>query len=223
MLDGRRAWTPELAPVVSALRAPAYGDEVSGEAAAVAAFRAAAAPVPGDRRGAGRGLIARLLALKVAIGAAVLAGGGLALAAATGTIPAPLGGPPDVPAVPASPAAPGRDAAPQQTTEMPATGVDLCRRYLALKPEEAARALGVPPLRTLADLAGGRNGVRVYCIPVQNGSATVSLPPSPMDPGTGGPKAGKDPHSAKPSKPPKPSKSPKPPKTPKPPKAPKQP
>jgi hypothetical protein len=98
---------------------------------------------------------------------------------------------------------------------MPAAAVELCRSYLALPPQEAARALSVPPLHALADLAGGSDGVRAYCAPIQNAvTATPSPPPAPgagessVKPGKG-PKD-KEPKDPKTSKEPKASKDPKP-------------
>ncbi|GAA1898645.1 hypothetical protein [Asanoa iriomotensis] len=87
MLDGG-----PLPPALAALRAPAQPAELRGEEAAVAAFRAArqveSAP-PRRARLVGRALVGRALAVKVAVAGAVLAGGGLAVAAAMGTLPVP--------------------------------------------------------------------------------------------------------------------------------------
>ena len=210
MLDGQRPWPPQLASMVDALRPSAYGAETDGEAAAVAAFRAASEPATGRPTDSSRGLIGRLVALKIGIAAAVLAGGGLAVAAVTGTLPAPADDLPDPPIVSVSPARPERGVVPpHHATSMPVAVADLCRRYLALPPEEAAGALTVPPLRALADLAGGRDGVPAYCAPIQDG---VTATPSPgagkstVKPGKG-PKD-KEPKDPKDSKEPKASKDP---------------
>jgi len=82
MLDGG-----PLPPALAALRSPAHPAELRGEDAALAAFRAARAPAPPARRKAR--VIGRALVVKVAVAGAVLAGGGLAVAAATGTLPTP--------------------------------------------------------------------------------------------------------------------------------------
>ena len=79
-------WPPELAPLVVAVRAPAHPGELAGEDAAAGSFRAmrdAAPPHPMRRT------LARVLAVKVAAGAAVLVAGGYAVAAATGAVPGP--------------------------------------------------------------------------------------------------------------------------------------
>lgn len=122
MLDGG-----PLPPTLAALRAPAHPVELGGEEAAVAAFRAAreAKPPQPSRRAR---LLGRALTVKVAVAGAVLAGGGLAVAAATGTLPVPS------PVAPATtdPAEPGRvvhdrptgeprPAAPPRTAPAPAT------------------------------------------------------------------------------------------------------
>ena len=213
MLDGQRPWPPELAPVVAALRPSALADETDGEAAAVAAFRAASGPATGRPTDSGRGLLGRLVVLKIAIAAAVLAGGGLAVAAVTGTLPAPADDRPDPPIVSVSPAHPGRGVVPERhATSMPVAAVDLCRRYLAVPPDAAARALTVPPLDALADLAGGRDGVRAYCASIPN---VITATPAAPGAGKGSVKPGKGPKDKEPkdpkdSKEPKASKEPKP-------------
>ncbi|GIF74995.1 hypothetical protein [Asanoa siamensis] len=84
MLDGG-----PLPPALAALRAPAHPAELRGEEAAVAAFRAAREPGPVATPAAARRarIVGRALAVKLAVAGAVLAGGGLAVAAATGTLP----------------------------------------------------------------------------------------------------------------------------------------
>jgi hypothetical protein len=84
MLDGG-----PLPPALAALRSPAHPAELRGEEAAVAAFRAArTATAPRTNRRAR--LVGRALTVKVLVAGAVLAGSGLAVAAATGTLPGPF-------------------------------------------------------------------------------------------------------------------------------------
>ncbi|GIF62400.1 hypothetical protein Ais01nite_04350 [Asanoa ishikariensis] len=77
-----------LPPALAALRSPAHPAELRGEEAALAAFRAARASAPPAGRVRAR-VVGRALVVKVAVAGAVLAGGGLAVAAATGTLPSP--------------------------------------------------------------------------------------------------------------------------------------
>jgi hypothetical protein len=118
MLDGDGPWPPGLADLRAAAQAAARPDEVAGEETAVAAFRAAyATPAP-----AGHRLLGRFVGVKLAaVAAAVLAGGGLAVAAATGTLPVPGGDSPQRPVPSVSPASPGRGSSPRETPTRPAT------------------------------------------------------------------------------------------------------
>ncbi|HEY0001603.1 MAG TPA: hypothetical protein VGB74_14190 [Actinoplanes sp.] len=84
-----RGLSPQLAALLDAAAAPARPGELVGRSAAVAAFRDGrlhAAAIPVHRRRSARSRLARMLALKTAIGLA-MATGGVALAAATGTLP----------------------------------------------------------------------------------------------------------------------------------------
>jgi hypothetical protein len=98
MLDGG-----PLPPALAALRSPAHPAELHGEEAAVAAFRAARTATPPRTNRRAR-LVGRALTVKVLVAGAVLAGSGLAVAAATGTLPGPF---PITPAA-TDPAEPGR-------------------------------------------------------------------------------------------------------------------
>jgi hypothetical protein len=82
---GPRPGQDPLTAFLAAAAAPAHEDELAGEEAAVAAFRRARLASPSRRRP----MFARLLTVKaaVALGLATTAIGGVALAAASGTLP----------------------------------------------------------------------------------------------------------------------------------------
>ncbi len=91
LLRGARPVGDPLSAVLAAAKAPATAGELSGEADALAAFRAAAhspAVVPQRRRS----MVAKLLTLKVAAAAFACTAtvGGVALAASTGALPNPI-------------------------------------------------------------------------------------------------------------------------------------
>ncbi len=92
MLTGHRRRGPRpLIDLLSAASAPAHAAELAGEQAAVAAFRAAAQPTAEESAINHRARKPRLAAKLVVAGgaAAFVSVGGLALAASTGTLPAP--------------------------------------------------------------------------------------------------------------------------------------
>jgi hypothetical protein len=183
--DTPSQWPPALAQLVAAARAPAQPSELAGEDAVAAAFRearTAAAPRRTPRT------VARVLAVKIAAGAAVLAAGGYAVAAATGAVPSPRFGPDRLPVpaatMPATDTSPtGGPTTPTGTaTEPPAATATephagtpgpggrpaesyagLCRAYLEAPPAAAARLLDTPAMRDVVAAAGGKQRVHEFC------------------------------------------------------------
>ncbi|MEH0825076.1 MULTISPECIES: hypothetical protein [unclassified Micromonospora] len=161
LLAGRSGDTPSappgLAAVLDAIRAAPGTGELGGEAAAVAAFRAA--------RWTRRRRRARF-GVRVAVGAlAASLTGGVALAA-TGNLPraARPAAPPVVSAPSAPPARPSPPAAsPAARTPHPSSPPGLCVAYRAVAEPERGRALGTPAFGDLVSAAGGRDGVADYC------------------------------------------------------------
>ncbi|WP_430789763.1 hypothetical protein [Actinoplanes sp. G11-F43] len=107
MLRGHRTGHA-LDPVLSAVRAPGTGDELAGEEAAMAAFRAAAgAPAPHRRKpSAVQAWMTRMMTLKVAAVAFATSAtvGGVALSTNNGAMrPTPAGFPETSSAVPVTP------------------------------------------------------------------------------------------------------------------------
>jgi hypothetical protein len=190
---------PRLEWIIAAGRAPGHPGELAGEDAAVAAFRAAsrtravgvaARPAPARR------LVARMAAVKIAAVVAVLAVGGVGVAAATGTIdprsllreaPAPtatMG--PSAGRTGATTSPPGQTSAPATDTPSgsattsagpSAAGLaDLCRDLVGLPPGQARKLLADPPHDALAERAGGVDEVAGYCATLLG---TASGPPAP--------------------------------------------
>lgn len=165
-----------LVRLLTAVRAAPRPHELTGEAAALRAFRMAQAgllPVAASRRQ--RRVLAGLLSAKVALAALLVAAtGGVALAAATGTLPGSLGGADEgtTPGATAgghpSPTA-GPDGSP--TPAAPASGrptdspslVGLCTAYRAEANENRRRALETPRFTELVSAANGREKVPSYC------------------------------------------------------------
>jgi hypothetical protein len=186
--------------IIGAGRAPGHPGELAGEEPAVAAFRAAsrtrATPATSSRPAPVRRFVVRMAAVKIAAAVGVLAAGGLAIAAATGTIDprALLGANPEssVPARPTSgsgtagtPAAgPSSTPAgtPRPATAAPGGGLTaaaaaaLCRDFLALPPGQAKKLLQDPPYDALTTRAGGGDEVAEHCAALLG---TASGPPEP--------------------------------------------
>jgi len=195
--DGR----DPLARVLAAAAAPPHRGEFTGERAASAAFRAAFAASIGQphHRSTVERMLLKLLTLKAAIGAALLAAataGGLALAGSTGLLPDSLGGQstaggsanggrPTVSAWrTASPSAdpPTTAAAPSgATAQSPSPSlVGLCQAYTAAAIENAGTALDNPAFAVLIDAAGGPSKVADYCQALL-ATAAASTPPATGD------------------------------------------
>ncbi|QLQ35006.1 hypothetical protein [Micromonospora robiginosa] len=237
LLDGSRgggsAGPRALVECLDAVRAGPRPGELAGEAAAVTEFRAAraaahvgvgqaaggsvrrpTADVGVDGRPARR--LATLLSVKLA-GAALIATltGGVALAAATGTLPGttwdetpsadrttagapPTSGPPRT----ARPTHPG--TGPTAGAPDLSTPAGLCVAYRAVTEGERGRALDAPAFAGLVAAAGGPARVPGYCTALLDASGSPvgptgrpsggppTGPPtrSVPDPGTGGPPSG---------------------------------
>ena len=201
-----------LAGLLDAVRSPAPGVDLAGERAAVAGFLAARqrdVPAAPPRK---RTLVARALAVKVALVIAVLAFGGTALAARTGSLPSAVqerahalfsdvGVPP-----------PGREPGPQITrggvpatsaptpspapSRSPASGpsstadVELCRAWDAARRDPPGQAVPAPARRALAAAAGGEPKIDDFCAgllrkPSATGQPAVpgKTPAAPSAPG----------------------------------------
>lgn len=177
-----------VARLLAAAAAPARPEELAGEDAALAAFRAAraAGPVPAHRppRHRAAPVTAWLAAL------AVVATAGAAMAAAdlrdaepppahhttsppVTAVPAPADGPPVLPAPTSAtgrtfPPVTGRSVEPttgpaDPTGPGPVRPSGLCVAYLAQPPQTRGAALESPALRSLVAAAGGPSRVEAYC------------------------------------------------------------
>jgi hypothetical protein len=216
-----------LGVLLDAAAAPPSVEELAGERAAVARFAAAYRNAPPARPPIRASRSARMVAIKVAAAAAVLAAGGTAVAAETGNLPAgarqfltglgvpvPAGGPrptatgtgrtdatAHVPS-PATPASPSRGAA-RDPAEVWA--LDLCRSWDAARANPHGTAMPAETRHALADLAGGEKRITEYCDGVLH-AASPSASPSPSAEGHGKEK-GED--KPKPEKKPHPTPAPK--------------
>ncbi|MET8910675.1 hypothetical protein [Micromonospora sp. NPDC004551] len=204
-LDGPQA----LVRFLAAVRADPHPQELSGEGAAVQAFRRAragdAVPVPVSRPP--RRLHAGLLGAKLALAAVLAAAtGGVALAAVTGNLPGPLGGGGGAPLTPSPGAGTGGPATPTAGPSHPATpsaaptdrpgspsGIaGLCTAYRAKKNADRGHALEAPPFAALVAAAGGPEKVPGYCDALLHGkgkptsSGTDPTKPQPSEDPTQG-------------------------------------
>jgi hypothetical protein len=187
--------------LLAAATAPARPHELAGEEAAVAAFRR---PGPSPVRKPGRrAVLAKLLTVKVAAAFTISAAGGVALAAAAGTLPE-LPGTSGISARPvpaAPPPAQPRTGRPDALPAPPASPslADLCREWAGDKHRKLDGATYAP----LVTAAGGREKVHAYCArllaksgPSASATAGPGTPkfndPKPKDPGHKDPKT-KDP------------------------------
>ena len=176
MLDGarsgRRGGGDPLADLLALAAAPAARDELAGEAAALAAFRAACpAPAERTRRPSRlRTTMAKALTLKAAAVLAATAAGGVALAASTGALPNPLVGttqsaPGVAGHVGGRPSAGGShrggSEGPDATPSPSLLG--LCHAYVAGAGSERGKALDNPAYSVLITTAGGKEKVDAFC------------------------------------------------------------
>ncbi|MEV0899317.1 hypothetical protein [Actinoplanes sp. NPDC049802] len=191
LLRGDRTGLP-LDRVLSAARGPASAGELAGEAAAVAAFRAAAGARgrPVRRFSIFRSALTRPLTVKVVAAAFATTAtvGGVALAANTGARPAPVSAP--AASVPASPS-PSPSVAPSVSPSVsvsvsvsrsrpagspsaaPDRIADLCREFSRRNRENRRRALDDDRFGELIRQAGDKDRDRVerYCGARPGGSA----------------------------------------------------
>jgi hypothetical protein len=197
--------------LLNAATAPPSVEELAGETAAVdrfvAAYRVPAAEPARDRVRVSRS--ARMVAVKVAAGAAVLVAGGTAVAAETGSLPAgvqqlfsalgapaPDGGPQPTasgagpirssgPASPSPTPAPSHGAATTSPAEMMALG--LCRAWDDARTDPHGKAMPAASRRALATVAGGESEIADFCTDRLATSATAnsSRPSTGNSPGSG--------------------------------------
>ena len=172
-----------LAGLLDAARASTSGEDLAGERAAVAGFLAArqrAVPTAPPRR---RNRAVRVIAMKVALGFAVLACGGTALAARTGSLPtavqerahtafSDVGVPPPAPARSSRVTTGGitASAVPSPTPHASATPgpsdpatVELCRAWETARRDPPGKAVPPEIRRALAAAAGGVPRIDEFC------------------------------------------------------------
>lgn len=186
VVDPRDAPQP-VASLLTAVRAAPRAAELAGEDAAVRAYRLARAGTPvGSPERSRRGRALAGFGVRAALaGVALAVTGGVAFAAAGGTLPGPLRGPAPTTATPAPPpavsptAGPGRPSAPPTTTEgrpdPSASVAELCRAYRT-DGDGPGRALDKPAFDDLVRAAGGRGKVAPA-------TATACCPASRRAPG----------------------------------------
>ncbi|GAA4564045.1 hypothetical protein GCM10023176_09310 [Micromonospora coerulea] len=167
-----------LVRLLTAVRVAPRPHELTGEPAALAAFRAARAgslPAPAARPE--RRILAGLLGAKVAVAAllAAAATGGVALAAATGNLPGSQGDNTQATTAPSTSA--GLDPSPTGGSDVsptPGAGpagrgtaspaiLGLCTAYRAEESDNRRRALENSRFADLVSAAGGREKVPDYC------------------------------------------------------------
>lgn len=180
--------------LLAAVRAAPRPHEFGGEAAALEAFRAARAgapPVPSRR--AERPFATSLLGAKVTLAALLAAAtGGVALAAATGTLEVPVhgggGGSTTTPATaggrtPSPTTAPGASptpaAGPSGAPSSPSSLAGLCITYRSRTGESPQRVLESPRFAELVTAAGGRDEVPGYCDRLLGGPDKPTASPAP--------------------------------------------
>jgi hypothetical protein len=216
-----------LAGLLDAARAATPGEDLAGERAAVAGFlaerqRAVPTAPPRTRR------VVRMIAMKAALAIALLAFGGTALAARTGSLPAAaqerahallsgVGVPAPAPAPPPAPskrpttggASASAVPSPIPTPAPSATGatatLELCRVWDAARQQPPGKAVPAPTRRALAAAAGGMPKIDAFCAELL-GSATASGTASPSATASGSEQAtaeptgpGKPAHTKKPT------------------------
>ncbi|MFE9957635.1 hypothetical protein [Micromonospora sp. NPDC005299] len=175
--DGPQA----LVRFLAAVRAAPRPHELTGEGAALQAFRVAQAGGPVAVSHPRRRLHAGRLGAKLALGALLATTtGGVALAAVTGSLPGPLRGgggahptpspgagthgratPTTDPSRPTTPTTPA--AGPTDRPSSPSALAGLCTAYRAKNDADRGRALEAPPFAALVSAAGGPEKVPGYC------------------------------------------------------------
>lgn len=198
---------PDVADLLAAAGAPARPDELAGEKAAVAAFRAAYGPAEPEKP---KGRPVRRAVLVAALSAVVALVGGTAYAAQTGRLPDPVqqrfhetfaGVPAPEPDVRTSPTQRPSPTTTATTAAAPPAVLDLCRAWQATRSRPGQPSLRPDEQRELAAAAGGQNRIESFCAglaasPTPSGS-------SPAGPGaTGGPDSTGKPGNPDPGTPP---------------------
>ncbi|MET8764600.1 hypothetical protein [Lentzea sp. NPDC004782] len=163
-----------LSDLLAAASAPARDRELAGEQVAVAAFRdARLATAPQRRRPRMLKIaLANLLSVKIA-GAAALTAGGIALAAATGTLPGQHREEPTTPVntnVVSTTSATGpatskaQEKKPDDNNPSPSPSLKgLCQAYTAGAGSEHGKAHDNPAFSALVTAAGGADRVPAFC------------------------------------------------------------
>jgi hypothetical protein len=190
-----------VASVLRAAAAPAYRDELAGEDAAVAAFRAAATVEPG-RQPVFRKAIAKALTIKVAIVLAIAGSTGVVLAASEGALPMPWSNSPAGPPATTTTPAPGSPGARTPDGRQPPANPDpaivgLCEAYVAHEDKN----LDNPAFRALVEAAGGKAEVPAYCELVEAATSSATAEPGRPTPSGKPAEPGDDP-DRKPATPP---------------------
>ncbi|MET9885666.1 hypothetical protein ABZZ20_21515 [Streptomyces sp. NPDC006430] len=202
--DGHEA----LVELLSAAAAPPADGELSGERAALAAFRAAQlapAPVPvaqhPRRRPMLTSVLAKALSAKVAAAAVATALGGVAVAAGTGHLPAALGGgpnpgraePSDTSAAASRSVSPNPNPNPTTRAAAPLTAelAELCRAYDRARDAHPGELPAESRFTVLVTVAGGPDRVAGYCAPVREASGGPGATPAATDRPTAAPSSGR--------------------------------
>jgi hypothetical protein len=178
LLPGGLPADSALARLLADASAPAQPHEHEGLSAAVTAFTASQ---PNVRRSPVKTLLASLLAAKAALVATVATAsvGGIALAAATGTLPtaaqnaahdlvhAPAAASAHSAALdeshPTTPPTPSASSSPSPSASPSPSLVGLCRAYSAGVATAKGKALDNPAFTVLITAAGGEDAVAAYC------------------------------------------------------------
>jgi len=179
LLNGRRGGPQALAVLLAAAASPAAAHELTGERAVLAEYRAASLrPVKPSRRPSMlKTTVAKLLAAKLLTASAVAtaAVGGMSVAAATGSLPAPLQdaahstfnapahghgrghghGKPNP--LPGKTDEPGSSASPSPSLK------GLCTAYQAGATDNNGNAIHNPAFQALVTAAGGTSKLTAYC------------------------------------------------------------
>lgn len=167
LLDGTSDMPPALANLLAHAAAPGRPMELTGETAALAAFRVAPAPAKLARPAPARSPARRRWLIAVAAATFTFASAGIAVAAATGVLPGPLR-PAATPQLatdtPTLAAPPPGDRGNGPTAPPPDPAIPgLCRSYLAQLAAGNHDELRNPRFAALVELAGGAEHVQAYC------------------------------------------------------------
>lgn len=165
---GQPADHDALASLLVAAAAPAHDSELAGEAEAVMAFRNALADSAHQQRRPSMS-VTKLLAAKAVLAAlgVTVAGGGVALAAATGHLPSSLTGSSAASSTAASATATpsmNQNNSTSHPTASPSPSLrGLCQAYTAGVANSNGKALDNPAFSVLITKAGGKDKVSAFC------------------------------------------------------------